>query len=127
MYISALGPSLSPSSKKIVYPFCLFVMFFSLPYFSPKPFGFFGIRLLVCFRVTPTQLLIEFSFVVLESPVLSVLFYPFRHLFNLPSFASTFWFISSSCTVFFSSCCLFSSVPAYFSVSLLFYHSGLFS
>ena len=36
-------------------------MFLWLPYFSPKSFGFFYIRLLVCFRVTPSQLLIEFS------------------------------------------------------------------
>ena len=38
--------------------------------------SFFFIWLLVCFRVTPSQLLIEFSFVVFECPVLSVLFYP---------------------------------------------------
>ena len=50
-------------------------MFLWLPNFCRKSFGFFYIRLLVCFRVTPSQLLIEFSFVVLESPVFSVLFY----------------------------------------------------
>ena len=72
-------------------------MLFWLPYFSPKSFDFFSIRLLVCFCVMPSQLLIEFSFVVSECPVLSVLFSLCRYLFNLPSFAKTFWFISSSC------------------------------
>ena len=50
---------------------------FWLPYLSPKSFGFFGIRLLVCFHVTHSQLLMEFSFVVLECSVLSILFLPF--------------------------------------------------
>ena len=90
-------------------------MFFWLPYFSPKSLGFFFIPLLVCFRVISSQLLIEFSFIVLECPVLSVLFY---HLsISLPSFARTFCFISSSCIVNFS-CFLFSFLflitPSYF-------------
>ena len=57
---------------------------------------------IVCFRVISSQLLIEFSFVVFERPALSVLFYSCRYLFNFPSFASTFWFISSCCSVIFS-------------------------
>ena len=76
-------------------------MFLWFPYFNPKSLGFFCIRLLVCFRVTPSQLLIEFLFIVLECPILSVLFTLCRYLFNLPSLASNFWFISSSCTVIF--------------------------
>ena len=58
--------------------------------------GFSCNRLLVCFRVISSQLLVEFPFIVLEYPVLSVLFYP-----NLPSFACTFWFIFSIFTVIF--------------------------
>ena len=112
-------------SCNVVYLFSIFVMFFWLPYFCPKSFGFLYIRLLVCFRVTP-PLLIEFSFVVLESPVLSVFFTLCQYLFNLPSLASTFWFISSSYTVIFS-CVACSFFPAYFSASLFFNHSGLFS
>ena len=78
MCISALGLSSSPSSSLVI----LFIhsalsLCFWLPYFRPKSFGFFVIRLLVCFCVIPSQLLIEFSFVVLECSVLSVLFYPF--------------------------------------------------
>ena len=45
----------------------------------------------------PSHLLVEFPFVVLERPVLSVLFYLCRYLFNLPTFAITFWFIASGC------------------------------
>ena len=44
-------------------------MLFYLPYFPPETFGSFDIRLLVCFCVMPSQLLVEFSFVVLECPV----------------------------------------------------------
>ena len=84
-------------------------MLFWLPYFSPKSLDFFCIRLLVCFRVISSYLLIEFSFVVLECSVLSVLFYPFRYLFNLPSFANIFWFNSSSCIVIFSCVAFFCS------------------
>ena len=76
-------------------------MLFWLPYFSPESFGFFCIRLLICFIVISSQLLIEFSFIVLECPILSVLFYPLSISVNLPSFASTFWYISSSCIVSF--------------------------
>ena len=50
----------------------------------------------------------------------------FQYVFNLPSFACTFWFISSSCAVIFS-CVAFSFSPTYFGVFLLFYHFGLFS
>ena len=51
-------------------------MFLWLLYFSPKSFGFSCIRLLVCFLVISSQLLIKLSFNVLEFPVLSVLLYP---------------------------------------------------
>ena len=61
-------------SFHIVYQFSPFVIFFWLPHFSPKSLGFFCIRLLVCFSVISSQLLIEFSFIVYECPVLSVLF-----------------------------------------------------
>ena len=83
-------------------------MFFWLSYFRPKSFGFICIQLLVCFRVI-SQLLVEFFFVVLECPVFFFLycFTLCRYLFNLPSFASTFWLISSSSIVIFS-CVAFS-------------------
>ena len=64
----------------VLLSYCLsiqpFRYVFWLPYFNPKSFGFFGIRLLVCFCVIPSQLLIKFSFFVLECSVLSLLFYP---------------------------------------------------
>ena len=74
--ISILGPSSSPSSFLVI----LFIhSAFSLSFYGCHILvqnRFFYIWLLVCFRVTPSQLLVEFSFVVLECPVLSVLFYP---------------------------------------------------
>ena len=82
-------------------------MFSWLPYFSPKLLGFSCIRLLVCFRVISPNLLIEFPFVVLECSVFQYCFNLCRYLFNLPSFASIFWFISSCCFVIFS-CVAFS-------------------
>ena len=54
----------------------LFVMIFWLLYFRPKTFSFFGVRLKVRFCVMPSQLMVEFSFVVLECTVLFILFYP---------------------------------------------------
>ena len=75
--ISAFGSSSSPFSSLvillIIHPF-LFV--FWLPYFSRKLFGFCSIQLFVCFSVISFQLLIDFSFIVLEWPLLSVLFDP---------------------------------------------------
>ena len=91
-------------------------MFFWLPYFSPKSLGFFLIWLLLCFRVI-SLLSIKFSFVVLDCPVYQYCFTLCRYLFNLPSFARTFQFISSSCIVIFSCVAfslLFLHVPASF-------------
>ena len=98
------------------YPFSLFVMFLWLPYFSSKSFGFSCIRLLVCFRVISSQLLIKIFFRCVEmfcfvcivlpyvdissnfllSPVLSGLFpvWPFSfrsNIFQRLSFVLSFW------------------------------------
>ena len=99
--ISILGPSSSPSSSLLIlFIHSAFSLFLWLPYFCPKSIGLFYIQLLVYFHVTPFQLLIEFSFVVLECPVVSVFFFTlFRYLFILPSLVSTFCFFSSSCIV----------------------------
>ena len=78
------------------YPFAFSVMISLFLYFAPKLFCFPHIRLWVCLRIFYPYLLVEFSFAGLECPVLSVLFDP-RFLFILPSFASNYWFISSSC------------------------------
>ena len=78
MCISVLGPSSGPSSSLVIlFIHSAFRYVFWLPYFRPKSFGFFCTRLLVCGRVISSKFLIEFSFVDLESTVLSVLFYPF--------------------------------------------------
>ena len=75
----------------------LFVVFSWLPYFSPNSFVFYCIRLLVCFRVISSHLLVEFSFVVLECPVNVCIVLPIVDtslIFLL--FARTLWFIFSS-------------------------------
>ena len=90
------------SVNRWVYPlFGLFIVFFWLSYFSPKSFGFSWILLLLLFSCH--LLLVEFSFVVFECSVLNIYcFILCRYLFNLLSFAITFWFISPSCAVIFS-------------------------
>ena len=88
----------------------LFRYAFSVAIFSSKIVRFLWCLVFVSFCVIPSQLLIESSFVILECPIMFVLFYPF----NLPSFARTFWFISLNCSVIFSRvvfCILFPQIP----------------
>ena len=105
MSISAFGPSSIPFYSLVILfihsAFSLCFFFFWLPYFSLKTFGFSSIRLLVCFCVISSHLLVEFSFVVFEYHVLSALFYPCRYVFNLPSFANISWPISTTRIVIF--------------------------
>ena len=116
MCIFAFGPSLSTSNffPHVAYLFSFSVMFSSLPYFAPKLFCFFIIRLLVCLRAISLCLLVE-----LFSLFWNVLFclYCFilsQYLFSLPSFASSFWFISSSCFICFTCVAFFYSCPNIF-------------
>ena len=120
-YSSSLSPLWSKALCKVFSFLDLCIMPFQLPYFRPKLFGFFGIWLLICFCIMPSHLLIEFSFVVLKCPALYC-FTLCRYLFNLPSFARTFWFISSSRTVIFSRivfCILFPHIPGSFCFTVL--------
>ena len=63
-----------------LFPCCLSIRPFEMippfQYFAPKLFCFSYIRLLDCLRTFCVYLLIEFSFVVSEGPVLSVVFIP---------------------------------------------------
>ena len=121
MCISTLGRSRSPSRffdiLLIHSDFLLMISWF--PYFTLKSFSFFCIRLLVFVRVISSNLLVEFL-----SWFWNVLFlYCFtlyRYLFNLPSFASTFWFISSSCYFFLCCFSLLSRVSAFFLCFIIF-------
>ena len=119
---------LNLSSLFILFIYSAFSLCFWLPYFSPKSFGFFCIRLMVCVRVISTQLLIECSFVVLECPVLSVFFLPFVDISLIFHLSSVLlWFISSSCIVIFSRVA-FSFLFLYIRYGFpLFYHFRLFS
>ena len=92
--------------------------------FTAKLFSFSCIRFLVYFRVISSNLFVEFSFVVLECPVLSILFSPFVEIFLIfLFFPRTFWFISSCCIVIFS-CATFSflsqHLPAFFFCFIIF-------
>ena len=100
-------------------------MLFWLPYFSPESLGFFCIRLLECFIVI-FQLLIEFSFIVLECPILSVLFYPLSISLQSSFFCQYFlvYFLKLNCKFFL--CCLFFPVLIYSSDFLLFFSFSCF-
>ena len=98
-------------------------MFSSLPYFAPKLFCFLVTRLLMSSCILDLLASRIFSlfwnvFFCLYRFILS------RYLFSLSSFASTFWFISSSCIVYFACyvAFLFSSkhIPAFFLCLIIF-------
>ena len=88
----------------ILLSYCLSIRLFPYfwsPNFCAQSFGFSCIRFLVYFYVISYLLVELFFFVVLECPVLSGFVTLWRYLFNIPSFACTFWFISSSPIVIF--------------------------
>ena len=103
----------------IRFLFYFTLCFFLIATFQSKIIRFLLHPVVVFFRVISSQLLVECTLIVLEYPFLSVLFYPL--LIYLLSFASTFWFISSSWTVIFScvTCSFFHL--AYFSASVFFF------
>ena len=105
------GSSLSPSNS---FPMLLVhsdFLLYSLhsQYFTLKLFCFLVIQLLVCFHAFSSHLLVEFF-----SLFWNILFYLHcfilsQYHFSLPSFASTSWFISSSCIVCFTCVAFFFS------------------
>ena len=119
MCIYAFGPSASPSSSLVILFIysAFFVIFFGCHIFFKiirfllhPVVGMFSYHLLPivdriffhCFRMSCFFL---YCFILC------------RYLFNLPSFARTFWFLSSSCIVIFSSDAfsfLFLHIPASF-------------
>ena len=112
MCISAFGP---PSSRSISFAMLLIYSTFSLcslvfyillqNYSASLASGCWYV-----FVPSPTIV-----FVVLECPVLFVLFYPLSiSFFNLSSFASIFWFISSSCIFIFPFIAFFPFCPNMF-------------
>ena len=129
MCISVLGPSSSPSSSLIIsfihsaFSLCVF----RLPYFRPKMFDFFGVLLLVCFYVMSSQLLTEFSFIILECPFLSVfIFLLFVDISLISLLSPELSGLFSQVVLLFFSCSLLHSVPTYSRI-FLFYHFGPFS
>ena len=59
----------------LINQFSIYVMFLFFPYFTPKLFNFFCIRLLICHCALSTNLLVEFSFVFFLGKVISCFMY----------------------------------------------------
>ena len=101
----------SNSFFHVIYPFSNSVIIFSSPYFTLKLFYFFCIRLLLCLSALTIDL-IKFSFVILEYPILFVLFDP------IPVPFESSFFHQYLLTYFFQTCLLgvfsFRWIPVYF-------------
>ena len=57
----------------VIYPFSLSIIFFLFSYIVPELFCFLFILMLICRYAFTASLLIKFSFVILEGPVLILL------------------------------------------------------
>ena len=79
----------------VFYPFDFSIIFFLFPYFTLELFYFLCLWLLVCPCTFFTNLLVEFSFIILEGSILFVLFEPVPVSFESPFFHQ-YPFISSS-------------------------------
>ena len=114
--IFALVPSLSPSNTfSMLVIHSAFVMISSFSYFAPKLFYFLVIRLLISPCALFPNLLVEFSFVVLECPVMSVSCHDILLVFllspNLP-----IYFLEMHCLFYFCFTVTFLFCPNIFSV-----------
>ena len=69
----------------MLFIYSAFPLFFLFPYFTPKWFSLFSMQLFICFCAMSINLLVDFSFVILEIPLLFVLLDPIRHLLSLLS------------------------------------------
>ena len=105
-------------------PCCLLfgvsIMFSSSLYFTSRLFCSLVIPLLVCVDAFTPYLLVDFFPFIWNVLFNLYCFILSRYLFNIPSLASTFWFISLSCIFCFDYCVAFlfscQSVKAFFSV-----------
>ena len=109
----------------VAYPFGFLLMFSWFPYFTPKLFSFLCISLLGCLRTVWPYLLIEFSFIVLECPVLSVLFPPLSISFLIFLLTPVLSRLFSQIVLLFFLFYRFLFLQTYFSI--FFYHFCLFS
>ena len=90
IFTSRISTSSLNSFFHIDNPFYISIMVFLFPYFILKLFGFFWICLLVCPCTLATNLLVEFSFVILECPIMFVLLDPIPISFVSPFFCQYF-------------------------------------
>ena len=70
----------------MLFIYWVFLLYFPFPYFTPRLFCFFCIRLLICPRAFSSWSLVDFSLVILEWPVLIVLLDPVSVSFKSPFF-----------------------------------------
>ena len=104
----------------------VFLLFSWLPYFSPKLFSSFFIRLLVCLCIISHHLSVEFPLVVLECPVLSEYFALSQYLFIFLLSAILFVLFPQVVLLFFL-VLPFPFCPYMFKHFPLFYYISLFS
>ena len=100
-------------------------MFSTFPYFAPELFCFLIIQLYI-FVLSPPTCWYNFFSLFWDIPFCLYCFILSRCLFSLPSFARTFWFISSSCIVYFN-CVAFLFSPQHippFFLSLIIFVRG---
>ena len=119
IWISVLEPSSSPSSSFIIlFIHSAFSSWFLVGIFLSKIVRFFLHPVVCMFSCHSLPIVDRISFRCFGKSFFCLdCFTLCWYLFNLPSFASTFWFISSSVTViFYRVACFF--FPAYFSASL---------
>ena len=112
MCVSASGLSSSPCYSFFMLFIHLVFLFFLFQYLTLEiyEYSFLCFHFIWAFFICTffTNLLVGFSFIILEGPVLLVLLdCVVVSFFILPSFANTFSFISSSCIVSLICCCLF--------------------
>ena len=101
MCISVLGPFSCPSSSLVIlFIHSAFRYAFSVDIFSSKVVRFLW-RLVVGMFLSHALPVDRIFFRCFGMSCFVYCFTLCRYLFNLPSFARTFWFISSSCTVIF--------------------------
>ena len=102
----------------VIHLFGLSVMFFLFPNFTPELFCFLWIWFLVCPLAFFTYLLIEFSFVIFEGPVLFILLDSVQVSFDSPIFCQGP--LIYLCKLFFQTClqfCFGLFIPIYPCVS----------
>ena len=87
----------------VIYPFGFSVMITPLPYFAPNISAFLTFGCWYVFKHSSPTCWQNFFFLVFWNALFCLhCLILYRYPFSLPSFTSNFWFISSSCIVYFN-------------------------